>query len=130
MRLHTLTLGSVSRGARPYILLVKHGEIKGPLKAVYVTKSSSGVNKPWNFLYLLNKAQCLVGAMLEILKAYRPGLELYIENLDIPSRSSLNFRLLLPTSSPGRFCILSLYIIYDWITIMGYSKHELSTINV
>ena len=29
-------------------------------------------------------------------------------------------------------CILShtIYIIYDWITIMGYSKHELSTINM
>ena len=29
-------------------------------------------------------------------------------------------------------CILShtIYIIYDWITIMGYSKRELSTINV
>ena len=27
-------------------------------------------------------------------------------------------------------CILSLYIIYDWITIMRYSKHELSTISM
>ena len=27
-------------------------------------------------------------------------------------------------------CILSLYIFYDWIAIMGYGKHELSTINM
>ena len=27
-------------------------------------------------------------------------------------------------------CFLSLYIRYDWIDIMGYSKHELSTINM
>ena len=27
-------------------------------------------------------------------------------------------------------CILSLYIIYDWITIMRYGKHELSTISM
>ena len=26
--------------------------------------------------------------------------------------------------------ILSLYIIYDWITSMGYSKHEFSMINM
>ena len=25
---------------------------------------------------------------------------------------------------------ISIYIIYDWITIMGYSKHELGTINM
>ena len=30
------------------------------------------------------------------------------------------------------FCVfyLYIYIIYDWITIMGYSKHELGTINM
>ena len=27
-------------------------------------------------------------------------------------------------------CFLSLYIRYDWIDIMGYSNHELSTINM
>ena len=27
-------------------------------------------------------------------------------------------------------CILSLFIINDWITIMGYSHHELSAINM
>ena len=27
-------------------------------------------------------------------------------------------------------CVLSLYILYYWITITGYSKHELSTINM
>ena len=28
------------------------------------------------------------------------------------------------------FVYLFLYIIYDWITIMGYSQHELSMINM
>ena len=55
MRLHTLTLGSVSRGTRQAFYFTC--KIKGPLKAVYVTKSSSGINKPWNFPYLLKKAQ-------------------------------------------------------------------------
>ena len=27
----------------------------------------------------------------------------------------------------GLLCILSIYVIYDWITIIGYSKHEFST---
>ena len=27
-------------------------------------------------------------------------------------------------------CIFTLHILYDWITIMGYSKHELSTVNM
>ena len=35
--------------------------------------------------------------------------------------SKFNLRLL---------CILSLYIIYDWITIMGHSNHDISTINM
>ena len=28
------------------------------------------------------------------------------------------------------FCISSLYIVYDCITVMGYSKHEFDTINM
>ena len=37
---------------------------------------------------------------------------------------------LIPKIILAFFCISSLYIIYDWITIMGYSKHEFDMINM
>ena len=42
----------------------------------------------------------------------------------------LSLTFLIQNLNSRLLCILSLYIIYDWITIMGLSNHDISTINM